>query len=214
MEPVLIYTDTEKIIKSKAFLDSTIPAFQDIYDSFKAIGITPATVQEMAFRVQIQQRDRSLDFLTKYVLDKLLVVAGTPSFNGVPISQDRLRELIAVPDLTSLTEALMRFPAYYDGGGIGSEPDLLQITEDVVEKKENTYTTLEARYTFYTKNDRGAMLATRLFSMAEQMNDYLAYLGTIGWPLGNNAGIIDGLKLHDKVYSPDVNFIRKHEGLA
>jgi hypothetical protein len=210
---VLIHIHTEKIENAKDFLNLTVAYFQELYNSFKAIGIM-LSLQDMHNVSQIIKRGNTpIDYLKNFVADKLLIIAGTPDFGGVPINQAKLRELLAMPNLSSIEEVLENQP-HPPFESARFEPALLEIIKDIVSKKASSDATLESRYTYYSENDKGAELATVLIGLSDNLNssyDYIKIFKSRSAFLSTGLGIIEGLEFENEVYRPKLSFIRDIE---
>lgn len=217
MKAVLIETNKQKITDGKAFLNHSVEYIQGVYDEFKAIGVSLSLENLKDVLFWAKRGDR--DALRKLVVEKIIEKAGMPNFNGVPINKAKLEELIDTPDISDIITRLSNNPIDTSFPNQYFRPELLIIENDVVKKKSDAFSIIEAENTFYTKNDKGAELATKLFELAEAFNAYAAYLNDKNSsntfsPLisgESRSAKFKGLVYDNGVYRPDLYFIREME---
>lgn len=214
MEQVLIYTDSQRINAEKAFLNQVVTYVQQLYDNFKAIGISLNVTELRDITQGMKGISSSSSLLKEFVVDRLLAIAGTQNFNGVPINQSKLKELLEIPDLSQIKTTIASAPGGQFGSAFNIDPQLLQLTGDVVSKTAEAFTTLENRYTFYSKNDKGAELTAKLLTLSTSLNNLKSYLNAV--ELTTHPGLpkpLLGLEFKNQQYQPDLDFIRKQEAL-
>jgi hypothetical protein len=178
MDPILISTNTELITTQKQDLDKVIPYFQSIYDELQTLGIT-ATLQDLSNIANWAQRGNNQGFEEKFVKAALLAKAGTPNFNGVPIDQNKLADLISIPDITAFKIAASNWTQVFMVGRLGAEIALMQIVDNVIGKLDTAYATIEERNTHYTKTDASTQLATDLLVVCTAMNNFDTARGNV-----------------------------------
>lgn len=178
MQPVLILTETEKITQHKAYLTKMLVPLQAFYNLFKAINVdaTVADMHQMAHQnISTQIKSQMDEFVGNKMMDK----AGTPDFGGVPIKREKLRDMLDMPDTTDLIKQAqaVQLLSQSNGGNYWLEPKYYQIVNDVVSIKADAFANIEDRYTHYTKNNRGDLLATKMNEFIPQLNDYITLIG-------------------------------------
>jgi len=170
MNPILLYTDTDKIAGETNFYNEVVPYFQNMYNALQLLGITPTLQDLSSFSQWIRQQNGTL-YIENYVTDKLVAQAGGANFNGVPINAAKLKELIVVPDLTSLisvTRAGQIFSQEFNGINIA----YLQITNNVISLDAGTAAAITAKWSYYTTTDAGTTKATGLQAICDTLNAY------------------------------------------
>jgi len=217
MPPVLIYTDTQKATEEKAYLTKVIPFLQGAYDAIIDLELTASLNGLESLFNGISANPQGTDHLDRlansFVKDKLIAKAGTPDFNGVPISASMLAMLIEVPDVSALVTPLRNYyQARRSVGGIRF--NLLELDDDTISKKNTADASLDTEYTFYSKNDYGATLSTKLFAVCEELNeleavDTNALLLKVGGR--KEEGIFCGVEYRNGSWRPSLQFIRERE---
>jgi len=209
MDAVLIYKDTKRIASAQATLVKIVEFTQNVYDAFLEIGVdvTLDDLKTLIFSIRNPQTSCEAvikGFVTNFFLNK----AGTPEFNGVPIKRSELGKLIDIPDLAGVVSVISEFDRYetYEDK---FNPALLEISDDEVSKTETADSELDAKFTYYTQNDRGAEIATKLFEMCEALNYLQSYL-----KLNYANQVLDGKLIgieHHNIFRPKLHFIREQE---
>jgi hypothetical protein len=172
MDPVLIYTDTQRIAKDVAILNQSVTVFQGVYNAYKAIGVT-ATLQEINNLVSWTAKGNGrADFELEFAVDKLLAIAGAYTIGGVAVDQQKLRDLISRPDITGVKAALAASRTTNDRFNGGVRINLLTLTSDVIAKATGADDAIAAIYTYYTKTDDSSQLATRLQAVCDALNAF------------------------------------------
>lgn len=212
MQPVLILTDPEKITQHKAFLTKAVTYLQLLYDKFKAIGIE-VTLEEMRVLIHFPN-GQTPNYISDFVAQKMLDKAGIPDFNGVPIKKQKLLEMMDVPDTTDIT-AFVKGASSYLGhlNQTGIEPNLFEIINGVVAKKEDAEGTIEAKHNHYTQNDRGTEVAKKLNAIVQTLEDYKNYAGNaISDRFWKDLELDDmGLENNGGKLRPSLRFVREQE---
>ena len=149
---------------------------------------------------------------------KLLAKVSGANFNGVALSDSALYEMIEMPDVSNIyTYVKENYPKIYIADRIGITEDYLLLIDGIVSKKNTAYTTIESLYTQYTKNDKGAELATLLFSICNLLNEYEEYLGRIPnpYPLSYRGVYkdLEGIEFVGLQHRPSLRFIRETESV-
>ena len=224
MNPVLIYTDSEKINAEKSMLNKYLAVIQSVYNEYKALGIT-VTLQEIqnliSFTIQVNGRP---DFELEFAVDKLLAMAGNYTYGGVALNSTKLRDLIQRPDITNVKAALAQVKYFSNGiTGNGVRLNLLTLTEDVITKVADCDAQIEAIYTYYTKTDASTQLALDIQVVADAINHYndsttlpagypKAFPGFDGGQKLQMAAM-PGIAYYDDAYRVSLSYIRHFEEL-
>ncbi len=214
METVLIYTDTQRIALEKNHLTNSVVFFQSLYDALKGVEVT-ATLNEISNLIQqtvVSRRSDQQNNVTveSFVKSKLLVQAGSPDFNGVPIAQNKIADLIEIPDVSTVLTALN---AYYQIGNtsLGFRIDLMEFTGDTIGKKAGTDATITALFTYNTKNDKGAEITTKLIELCTKLNSWQAYQTDKTIRAEGKEVSIRGVELFNNAFRPSLQYIRAQE---
>ncbi|WP_316777774.1 hypothetical protein [Pedobacter antarcticus] len=216
MEPVLIYTDTEKIQFEKAYLTASVSHFQELYDAFKLIGIT--TNLNQLYTLASSSNKTSQEGIERkiknFVIDELVKLAGNPSFGGVLINKEKLVEMLSVPDLSNINSLVDDYESWKQQG-YGFRIDLMEIVSDTILEKESAASALEALYTYYTVNDAGANVASVLFTLSNSLNQW-AVMTHRAFPalhkgMVDHTGFIEGLEYVNNQFRPRLTFVRQEE---
>lgn len=168
MNPVLIFTDTPKINEQKNNLNQSVTLFQNIYNAFKAIDITPTILDISQFVSWTIGRNGLPDMVDRYISDKVLAAAGGFTANGIAIKSDVLRSMLVMPNSTNVKAEINK--SYHFGRG--TRVELLSVIDDVVTKVEDSDTQIEAIYSYFTKTDTSSQLATDLFAICASLNTF------------------------------------------
>lgn len=215
MEPVLIEKDQRRIDEEKTLLGDAVIFLQELYNAFKAIGVT-ATLSELnAVTQALSAANPQTNYLRTYVANKLADKAGEPNFNGVPINRGMLLQMLEIPDL-SFVEAVVKENNFYQSGGAGFRLNLFTLAADVVSKTPDADAKLEEEFTFYTINDRGVLMATNLKTLCDSLNAWNEFAGSYGWELkgAHDEEMIPGVLYRNGSFKPSLNFIRRQEALT
>ncbi|WP_149912715.1 hypothetical protein [Sphingobacterium cavernae] len=216
MEPILIFTDTQKILEAKRMCNLHLSYLNDFYTQLTQLGIE-VTLKELIALSQFAsntsleiQKQRIFDFAQNQLLTK----AGTPSFNGVPINLDRLKELIDVPSLDSLIPLLNRHEAYRQQG-FGMIESCFVIEDGIVILSEESDNIIENKYTYYTRNDAGiaVMLKTNAVCLAlDELNSLTKEFKT-DWAGSSTAPPIPGITFdsNKNKFVADLQYVRNWE---
>lgn len=172
MNPVLIFTDTETITNEKAFLNTALPVFQAVYDAFKAISITVSIQEINNLIVWTVNHNGAPNFVQEFAVNKLLDAAAPYVLNGITLGRDKIKDMMILPDVSGVNTALKG--AYnmrgYNFGAV--RYNLLSLANDVISKVSDSDTQIEALFTYYTKTDASAQLATDLLVVCTAMNTF------------------------------------------
>ncbi|MET4080090.1 hypothetical protein ABIB40_000030 [Pedobacter sp. UYP30] len=218
MQPVLIYKDELRVTQEKEYLDTVIAYMQTLYNEFKTLSVD-VTLTELVSLGRTQgniSQKSSEKRIDDFVMDYLIVKAGEPSFNGVRISREKLGEMIEKPDLTAVFGVLNSSNNWrkYDFAIVEA---WLKLDNDIVSKSDNAYDLIDALYTYYSKNDFGAVLTTKLFDLCGIVNTYYAFCtenGFLAESTPSSAGVpILGIEFKNYSHRPNLDFIREKEGM-
>ncbi|MDB5029727.1 hypothetical protein [Mucilaginibacter sp.] len=220
MNPVLIYTDITRIEREKEFLDDSVALFQSIYDALTALGIN-VTLNEINNLVSWTYRGNGgPNFEQEFVINKLLD-AATYMVNGITVTREGMRSIMAIPDVSSVITALKGVGYLYSNNlGVNAvEIALLILTAGVVAKVPTAYDTITAKYTYYTQTDASAALANSLQGVCDALNTHdAAYKDAIliGCDAGTQPAVqaltqMKGIAIIGDEFTPSLSYIRKFE---
>ncbi len=214
MEPVLIYTDNSRIEEEKDHLYDSVEFLQELYDKFKKIGIT-ATLKEMA---DVIQRGTSNNRLNDFVSDKFLEQAGEPNFNGVPICRNKLKEMLAIPDLKEIGALLSEFPSRVNDrlSYVHGRINLMEIVDDQVCKVSNADAAIEKEFTYFTETERTALFAKELLTVRDALKAWeAAYINQFGMVnrFSHDQEVVPGIRYYNKEFVLDWKLIRQREAI-
>jgi len=172
MSPVLIFTDTQKITEEKAFLNKAVPFFQSIYDAFAALNIT-VSIQEINSLVNwTVNGNGGQNFVQNFAVNKLLDAAAPYVLNGVQLSRDKVKDMMILPDVSAINSALQSSNSVFSYSYQGVRVDLLTLANSIISKVADSDAQIEALFTYYTKTDASAQLATDLLVVCAAMNTF------------------------------------------
>ncbi|WP_295795167.1 hypothetical protein [Mucilaginibacter sp.] len=178
MNPVLIYTSTAKIAADKSALNLNLELFQNVYNAFKAINISP-TLQEIGDLLSLTVNNNSAPgFETDYAVNKLLDAAAPYNLNGVQLQRSKVKDMIVPPNMTNVKAALIA-AKQMQPGILGNDISLLTLANDVISKVNNSDTIIETRNTFYTQTDAGATMANSVQAVCDALNTFDAANGKV-----------------------------------
>lgn len=205
MNPVLLYTDTSLINNEIRVLDKVVPFYQSIYTAVKNLGIT-LTIADIDGLVQsYRNSSRQPAFVDDYIQNKLTDAAAPYELNGVPLTREAVKGMIALPDTSALKAALQNvYQVLSDNSARRGR--LLSLADDVISKVSDANTQITALYTYYTKSDASATLATNLQTVCDALNTFdeshNGFFGKRGIP---------GLDYRKGQFVVSLDFIRKYE---
>lgn len=216
MDPVLIFTDTNLIAQEKATLNSSVPLYQNVYNAFKAIGITVTIAEIFNLVGWTYTGNGAPAYVENFAKDKLVAIAGGYTYNGVALKNDKLRELIADPNVTAVYTALNASKQIYSGAGgrQSIRPTMLHLTGDVVSKVAGTDATIEAFYTYYTKSDEAAALATSLQTICDAMNTHSELYPDYNRPYltsGHQVNFTPGIDIRSGIFCVSLSYINRFQ---
>lgn len=172
MNPVLIYTDQERINAEIAVVDNAAPLFQQIYTALKNVGVTATLADINSFVFWTINGNGMGDFVATYTLEKLTDKLAPYQYNGVTMSRDWFKNNIDVPDTSAITDLLSEFRRFLGGNIKGINPAYLSLVDDVITKADTADDAITTAYTYYTKTDASAQLATELQAVCDAMNTF------------------------------------------
>ncbi|HVS92459.1 MAG TPA: hypothetical protein VHE59_10520 [Mucilaginibacter sp.] len=224
MNPVLLYTDTQRINDEQATLANVITAYQAIYDAIKAVGVTP-TIAEINSLVSSARRQAPTDFVTPYIANKLADAATSFSVNGVTFTRAAFMSMIAVPDISGIMTALQPVTGnnaqrIFIRDAKGPRIDLLSLANDVISAVAGANDTITALFTYYTASDASATMATQLQAICDAINTFDGtnngfVLQKMPTARRNQNGYYEsafpGLAVLDGSFVVSLEFIRKYE---
>ncbi|MBD1385732.1 hypothetical protein IDJ75_10620 [Mucilaginibacter rigui] len=218
MPPVLIYTDTQKATEEKAYLTTVIPFLQSAYNAILGLQLTATLAELESLFNSISRNPQGTDHLEQlaksFVKNKLVIKAGSQDYNGVPISAQKIADMIDVPNVSTLVSALDGYFHARRSAGFGIRFTLLDLVDDVISKKGTADASITTEYTYYSKNDYGAALATQLFTMCDAMNQLEALdTSALSLKVGGlkQDGIFKGVEFINNTWRPSLYFIRERE---
>ena len=109
MDPVLIFTDTDRIEDEQTTLIGLIAPYQAIYNALVAAGITAPTLTDIAGLVENARKQSQTNYVFNYVQSKLVAQISPFVVNGVTMNQAFVQSSIQMPDLGAITVALVPF---------------------------------------------------------------------------------------------------------
>lgn len=218
MNPILLYTNNEAIATEIAFYNNVAPYFQAMYDATQAIGLTP-TLQDLNIFSQWARRPDCQRSLENYVKSGLLAKAGNVNFNGVAVDQNKLLDLIVIPDLTAFKAAVNSSIWAFSQRNNGVNNAYLQLVDNVVSVANTAAAAIAAKYTYYTTTDAGTTKANELQAICDTLNTYDAANGkpfyngiSANTFYGQNLPIpLPGIDVRDGVFVVSVSYIATYE---
>lgn len=210
MEPVLIYTDTNRINTEKNAFNKFPALFQSIYNAFKAINIT-VTIEEINNLIAwTVNHNGSPGYVENFAINKLLDAAAPYELNGVALSREKVRDMMVVPNTTAITQALAASYQNFMGNIIGVRTALLSLANDTISKVADADTQITNEFTYYSKTDASAQLATDLLVVCAAMNAFdAAYNDAL--KQGDPPAMPNALKIYNNQFVIDLTFIRQFE---
>jgi hypothetical protein len=228
MNPVLIYTDSEKISDEQETIDNVVTIYQAVYTAIKTLGVTP-TLAEIDILVQYAKRQSQTNFINDYILNKLTDAAAPFVLNGISLTRDAVKGMIALPDTTAIKTVLQSVWGFnsqkvFVGQVNGARINLLTLAADVISKVADANTQITNLYTFYTMTDASATMAANLQAVCDALNNFDTnnndfYRRTIP-PLERQyngegiATVIPGLDIRNDAFVISLHFMRKYEEIG
>ena len=216
MNPVLIFTDNQKINTQKKALDNCVSLFQSIYDAFQAISIT-LSIQDINDLISWKKGGNGgPNFVQKFAINKILDAAGSlVIFPGITLRRDDVINMMETkPDVSAIDKILDNTPNLYSAWDINSSKiNLLTLVNGVISKVADSDTQIESEFTYYTRTDASAQLATAMFTFCDAINTLEASIDQISRPSGFdiNPDFVSGLVKRGDEYGISVGFIRGYE---
>jgi hypothetical protein len=171
MDPVLIFTDTQKINTEKALLNKLVPIYQAVYDALKGMGVT-ATLAELGNLTNWKLKGTTHDYVNDYVRNKLLDQLAPYQINGVTMTREFFLNNIEMPDTAPVTAALAPMAGVTNSSVGGVRKNLLALAADVISKVVDSDAQITTAYTYYTQTDATAQLATDLQAVCDALNTF------------------------------------------
>lgn len=220
MEPLLITKNQSSIKKANLKKLGHLEYLKLFYSALSEYGIT-VTLKELVNLVNYQHNnlDGAKRYLFNFIQNQLLEKAGTPSFNGVPISKEKLKELIQMPDL-SVFDPIFEMHWHQIENGFGIIEECFKVQEDTIELSDNSESIIENMYTYYTKNDAGVYILQKINEVCDSLTKYdlaihftrlaSGHSFTAGQEIG---GFMDGVDFNSNLnkFQPNLLYIRNWE---
>ncbi|WP_312340627.1 hypothetical protein [Sphingobacterium sp.] len=219
MEPVLIYKNTKEIEKIKSSNLKHLDYLKDFYAAMLKTGVE-FTLDELVSIAQYYGanfgQEAFSERIRSFVKDKLLIKAGTPDFNGVPIDMEMLKKMIALPDLSEVFDLYGIFGQYFEQG-CPIESNYFEIVGNTVRIVENQDAILIQKYSYYSENDAGVYMFGFLSEICDSLNSYQQQIGIK--PIGGSASDrpvylnqgFDALHFDTEKFIPKLSYIRYYE---
>jgi hypothetical protein len=177
MIPVLLYTDTKRISDEQTTLSNIVPIYQAIYTAVKAAGITAPTLAEIDVLVQNAKKRSTADFVTDYVTNKLVSQVSPFVVNGVTLTSQAVKGMIAIPNTAAITTALQpvsggQYQNIFIGESKASRLNLLSLAADVITAVADANAQITALFTYYTANDASTTIANQLQAVCDALNTF------------------------------------------
>jgi prolyl-tRNA synthetase len=176
MTPILIFKDERVIKLEKDTLKKMIPVYQNIYNSLKALGINP-TLKEINTLVYEARSNHTLNFVSGFVLNKLVDNAMPYVVNGVAWPRNKVLEIIELPNIKPVIDALSvvaggNFNFVFVNETKHAKIHLLDIVDNKIVALPNAITDIEAEHCHYTTTEKSAKLATDLQLICDAINNF------------------------------------------
>jgi hypothetical protein len=226
MNPVLLYTDTQRIADEQTTLLNVVTLYQSVYNAIKAVGVTPSLTEINQLANAAKKQD-PYNIVKEYIIDKLVIQAGPQSLNGLQLNRAAIKSMIAVPDINGIIGALQPVTggghqSLFVGDAKGVRLDLLTLSDDVVNEVPDADDKINKLHTYYTETEASAKLATELQAICDALNVFNAsneQLLTKRIPNASsydrrfegNESSIPGLFVSRGKFVVSVTFIRKFE---
>jgi hypothetical protein len=181
MDPILIVAYPDKIAAEQTWLDNQISYLQGLYNQFTAISITPTLQDLTTLRYSIINGPTFTNSLEDYVVSKMLEKTGTPTFNGIPIKPEKVRDMINIPNSEPIRNWILNIGILRLVNGLYDklQPELFEIVSGVVQRKSTTNDLITAKYSYYTKNDKGVQTYNLLQEWNTAVNAFNVRLANV-----------------------------------
>lgn len=175
MPKVLIYTNQTNVRNIMDYVNRSLSPLQGIYDAFTCINIT-ATLNDIASCVHALNQRRALDELENWVLDYLVQKIENPVIEGIPISRESLKGIIAKPDCSTLFQAFNNLfsnignPSYIRG-----LDSYFSIENGVVKIADDLNVILTEENSIYATSDKQIEILLKIKAFFSAWEEFYAY---------------------------------------
>ena len=181
MEPVLIRKDAHLIKKENENLQHMLKDGQEVYDLFKGLGVE-VTPKEISDFLHGQAKQHTSTTIHNFIADKMIEKAGNPDFNGVPIKKEVMRDMIQLPTSDHILKRIKEMAPFYNFHDVNKQAkmfhaDHVEIKDGQVVPADGIHEKIESKHTHYTKTQRGAEVAAKLFEFLEKAKELSDFLG-------------------------------------
>jgi len=187
MNPVLIYTDTNRIANEKAVLTKVVTLFQNVYNALAAINVTPTIAEINNLVSWTKQNNNRGNWLQDYAVNKIVDAAGPLEVAGITLDRAKFIQLMnALPDVSGVKTALNTVGSTFNGLVNAARTNLLSLANGVISKVGDSDTQIETEFTYYTKTDASATIANGLQAVCDALNTFnAANPGILKSPVNN-----------------------------
>lgn len=173
---LLIRRFDDRIREERETLKKGLPLLRAIHESLSEIGIDAGLADIKRLFQRYQQNEHTglkSKVVADFVTDAFVARASGANFNGVPISNEKLRTLIKVPDTAMVTAAL---EGYMYRSGTQNRQLLVEIfsymalPDGKVSTVDGADDLIVQKHSHYTTTEKGAEMLALLGDIASKFN--------------------------------------------
>lgn len=216
-EHIIIQHDKHHIDNAIGNADDMISDGQQVYDMFKAMGVE-VDLNEIQQLLHMDNHSHPSDYIRSIVADKLLAKAGTPTFNGIAINRQKLKDMIEVPDVSHIVTRVAQLQGHWGPKVTKSFiTGHVQIKDGKLTYADNFHDELNSKHLHTTRTKHSLHVAAKLMEASKMVIELSDLLGK-----DPSAFEIPGLKTVMRVepetkkkafvgHRIDLDFIRQQE---
>jgi len=168
------------------------------------------------------RRNASGDWLQDFATNKVINAAGGLVVAGIPLNREKFIQLMdAQPNVSAVKVALSASENTFNGPFEikSARINLLSLVDDVITKVADSDAQISAVYSYYTKTDQSATIATSIQAVCDTLNAFDAsYSGVLREPTNSNfydfgysGNLPSAIKVQNGAFVISLDFIRAYE---
>lgn len=218
MSKKLLYRNTDEIKNTVKAVKETLPYLQEIDSQLKAINIEYG-IKEIFNLISFEMRGIFSRNIPNIIRDEYAKNVKNPAISGIPISMDKFKEMIELPELGALENAVENLAGYLSKINTNNkayrvkEDNLYVIGKNKIAFSENYEDIITEKYSYYSKNKRQTELAEKLESAKDALNTYYDFMTEKGY-VSKTQAVWDYPKIDGLIISNsrlDHNYILRYE---
>jgi|GEM_PF-6535552 len=172
----LIYTDSEAVKNTMNYINRSKPYLQNVYNSFKSVGITP-TLEDISKCLHVLSLRWVLSELENWMSDYLVDRIENPEIEGIPVKREALKNIIQIPDCSSLFDEFDTLIRNISAGGVirMSLEVYYEISGDIISIKSDVEESVTEENSYYATTDRQVEILSKIKNFLSAWQDFYQY---------------------------------------